>query len=176
MGKLDNSKELLYLIPAAASLLVPVVGWIMSSIGLGRKQKQIEYFIRRLDLSEKLNNSVVKCPNEEDLKFLTVEIEEMLDYLKSTAVTGEAPANIIPLTLVRVRSTFLLYNPHSVKGWVYLVVFYFSLIGLLTGVYMIKKDTIFVGIVTSVFYFIMAVVFQRLAVKNARKLEECRKK
>lgn len=164
-------KILPYLIPGVASILVPVVGWILSSIGLGRKQKQIEYLLRRLDLNEKLRTRVEKSANEEDLKFLAAEFTEILNYFKSTAVTAERPATIIPLRLAKFRSTFLLYNPHSVKGWVYHVVFYFSLQGILIGL-LFSQEAMGFRIYISVFYFIVAVVFQRLAVMNARKSEE----
>ena len=170
-------KILPILVPGIASILVPVVGWVLSSVGIGRKQRQIEYFIRRLDLGEKLSSLADKGTNEKDLKFLKAEFDEILNYLKSTPINAERPDIIIPLDLAKVRSIFLFYNPHSIKGWVYHVIFYFSALGILGGVelFLFTKIDWREYIYVVIFYVGMALVFHRLAVKNARKLEEQRK-
>ena len=155
------------LIPALASILVPVVGWILNSIGFNRKRRQIEYFMQRLELIEKLKTLAEhEGANESNLQFVQNEFNEIFTFLKSTTVTAEKPSTIAPLRLVALRSTFLLYNPHSVKGWVYHILFYFFVYGVFSGILLFGGRE---GIFISLFYFVLAVVFQRLAAGFAIK-------
>jgi hypothetical protein len=164
-------KVLPYLIPAIASILVPIVGWILSSTGLGRKQKQIEYFIRRLDLNEKLRTLAEKGLGEEDLRFLKAESEEILNYLKLNSLLPRQSYTVMPARLARLRSTFLLYDPGSTKGWVYHIMFYFSLLGVFSGFTIYQKD-VGMSIYVVVLYLVMAFVFQRLAHRNMLRTRE----
>jgi len=146
------------------AILVPVIGWLLNSTGLNRKQKQVAYFMQRLELLEKLR----AFHGESDIAKRHYDIEREIDdiilFLKAMPITVEESEGISDAGITWLQKSLLVYKPNSLKGWIYHILFYIFALGTLSGLPLIIEAKEYgAGIFVSLFYLFVALIVRRAA-------------
>lgn len=182
-----KTEILVAVIAAGPALFSPIVGWFVNRIGLGRRFREIDLRIKKLELLEKAASlsRTESAGHEQVTASIDKAISNTLAYLE---VAEEIPTEQVRLgyaSLSRTKRFFLLFKPYSIKGWVFRVLYYLNLYFIVVMPFMFfflaqtgefEKTELPLMIPGMSVYVILTIVFHRLAVSDARKHENHIKK
>lgn len=180
---LENT--LLTVIAAAPALLAPIIGWLINRAGAGRKLREVEWRMRQLELLEKAASVGGKTGDAEGRDRVRAAVDEAIDDILAHIAAQRTPPEAAERTcydsLSWPKRLLLIFRPYSVKGWVYRVLYYVFLYFLmmmpLTFYWLSTTDELAsqdlpLVVPSLIFYLILAIVFHRLAVADARRHEK----
>lgn len=124
---------LLAIIPAVATVIVPIVVWIMNRSGRIGAIRQLDYMLKRLELVSKLDEVKQKHGSTDNPKHdWSVLEEESSDVLSSILVSikkqrEETKKKVVISKLHWIKYSLLLFQPVSRAGWTFRILYYLYL-------------------------------------------------
>lgn len=178
-----KTEILIAIIAAVPVLFSPIVGWLINRIGLGRKFREVDLRIKKLELLEKA--ALLSRKESEGYEQINSSIDKAIsDVITYLEVSDEIPQEQVHsgyATLSRTKKFLLLFKPHSIKGWVYRVLYYLNLYFIVIMPFMfisltqtdkLEKTELPLMMPGMFIYIILTIIFHRLAVSDARKHEK----
>ena len=158
--------------------LAPLIGWLLSQRGIGRRTKEIENLLKRIELVERLqslqkNEGLIKSSFSENLDVIVADIVKDLAEFREK----EQPIQVTALQAQPWWQRFLLlYEQASLKGKVFKVLFYMF---LFIAVFMVVMPLVpdqspafsdsIIGYFSGAFYMFLSLYFRAAAARDYRK-------
>ena len=128
-----------FLIGLIPVIISPIIAYIISRVGIAGKKNDIEYNLKRLELVEKIKQSINSLDDsikqKHDWSILDKEIEDILIFVDATSNREPEREHIKFQGKSRISRIFILPKPQTIGGWVATIIYY--LYGIATVVYLI---------------------------------------
>lgn len=119
------------LIVAIPILLGPLVTWVLNRSGYAAKSREMDYYLKRLELATKLREYRQKFEEKTAASrkwaIVDTEVSQILAFIHPEEGAEGRRVDPQPKDMPILRWLFLLFKPLSVGGWVLHILFYYSL-------------------------------------------------
>lgn len=128
-------------------LLGPLLLWTLNRFGLAAKSRQMEYYLKRLELATKLREYKDKSETDTSTRrewgIVDAEVSQILAFIQTvqTESATEERREVRQLTEMSLfRRIFLLFKPITRRGWILHGLFYYMIAGIVGTPYLLWAD------------------------------------
>ena len=133
------------LFAAVPVLLGTLVTWVLSRSGFAAKSREMDYYLKRLELATKLREYRQKFEEKTGASrrwaIVDTEVSQILAFIHPEEGVEGRKADPHPSEMPRWRRWFLVFKPLSVGGWVLHILYYYSLVLAVVMPWLFTTDT-----------------------------------